>query len=164
MASKWFNSLDTDSSSITAQSGHLVWRCQFLKSLSAIWFFIQINLIILCWSSWKESPKLLLPPIGIPIFISSSWPLAVLFGDWDEGIESSLMANSLRPPANTEFPPFAAIPLLFAPFKSVGPVTYKRTIKCGLVFICCRVYLYSWLVVHHVFSYAVMYLWHSDKM
>ena len=43
------------------------------------------------------------------------------------------MANSLRPPANTEFPPFAAIPLLFAPFKSVGPVTYKRTIKCGLV-------------------------------
>ena len=45
------------------------------------------------------------------------------------------MANSLRPPANTEFPPFAAIPLLFAPFKSVGPVTYKRTIKCGLVFI-----------------------------
>ena len=96
---------------------------------------IQINLIILCWSSWKESPKLLLlPPIGIPIFISSSWPLlAVLFGDWDEGIESSLMANSLRPPANTEFPPFAAIPLLFAPFKSVGPVTYKRTIKCGSV-------------------------------
>ena len=147
--------------SITAQIRHLVLK------MSAIWFFIEINLIILCWSSWKESPKLLLlPPIGIPIFISSSWPLlAVLFGDWDEGIESSLMANSLRPPANTEFPPFAAIPLLFAPFKSVGPVTYKRTIKCGLVFICCRVYLYSWLVVHHVFfSYAVMYLWHSDKM